>query len=78
MQSPYADVLYNDVYGAVAGKLTHAYWVGKTTVDGVVCDHLAFAASGMEWQIWVGPRRTHFPAGWRSPTSPSSASRGSW
>jgi len=57
----YADVLYSDVYGAVAKDLTHAYWVGKTTVDGVVCDHLAFAAPGLEWQIWLGPEKAPLP-----------------
>ena len=35
MQFPYADVLYSDVYATVTKDLTHAYWVGKTTVDGV-------------------------------------------
>jgi hypothetical protein len=58
---PYADVLYSDVYGAVTKDLTHAYWVGKTTVDGVVCDHLAFAGPGLEWQIWIGPETGPLP-----------------
>jgi hypothetical protein len=61
MQFPYADVLYSDVYGAVAKNLTHAYWVGKTTIDGVECDHLAFAAPGLEWQIWIGPQKDPLP-----------------
>ena len=54
---PCADVLYNDVYGALTKDLTHAYWVEKSTVDGVVCDHLAFAGPGVEWQIWIGPEK---------------------
>ena len=61
MQFPYADVLYSDVYGAVTNDLTHAYWVGKTTVDGIVCDHLAFAGPGIEWQIWLGPEKDPLP-----------------
>jgi hypothetical protein len=61
MQFPYADVLYSDVYGAVTNDLTHAYWVGKTTVDGIVCDHLAFAGPGVEWQIWLGPEKDPLP-----------------
>jgi hypothetical protein len=61
IQFPYADVLHSDVYGAVTKELTHAYWVGKTTVDGVVCDHLAFAGPGIEWQIWLGPEKDLLP-----------------
>lgn len=61
MQFPYADVLYSDVYGAVTKNLTHAYWVGKTRIDGVECDHLAFAAPGVEWQVWLGPEKEPLP-----------------
>jgi hypothetical protein len=58
---PCADVLYSDVYGTLTKDLTHAYWVDKSTVDGVVCDHLAFAGPGIEWQIWVGPEKDPLP-----------------
>ena len=78
MQFPYADVLYSDVYRAVTKDLTHAYWVGKTTVEGVACDHLAFAGPGIEWQVWLGPETIRCLAGWRSPTWRSNASPDSW
>jgi hypothetical protein len=58
---PFADVLYSDVYGTLTKGLTHAYWVDKSTVDGVECDHLAFAGPGVEWQIWIGPEKEPFP-----------------
>ncbi|MEI6084714.1 MAG: DUF2092 domain-containing protein [Verrucomicrobiota bacterium] len=58
---PYADLLYSNVYGAVTKDLTHAYWVGKSDVDGIVCDHLAFAGPGVEWQIWIGPEKNPLP-----------------
>jgi hypothetical protein len=58
---PSADMLYSDVYGNLTKDLTHAYWVDKSVVDGVQCDHLAFAAPGMEWQIWVGPEKDPLP-----------------
>lgn len=61
IQFPYADMLYSDVYAAVTKDLTHAYWVGKTTIDGMVCDHLAFAGPGLEWQIWLGPEKYPLP-----------------
>jgi hypothetical protein len=58
---PFADVLYSDMYGMLTKGLTHAYWVDKSTVDGVVCDHLAFAGPGIEWQIWIGPEKDPLP-----------------
>lgn len=61
MYFPFADVLYSDVYGVVTKGLTHAYWVDKSIVDGVECDHLAFAGPGVEWQIWVGPEKDPLP-----------------
>jgi hypothetical protein len=61
MHFPYSDVLVSDVYRAVTKDLTHAYWVGKTSVDGVECDHLAFAGPGIEWQLWIGPDKDPLP-----------------
>jgi hypothetical protein len=61
MYFPFADVLYSDVYGTVTKGLTHAYWVDKSTVGGVECDHLAFSGPGIEWQIWIGPEKNPLP-----------------
>jgi hypothetical protein len=58
---PFADLLYMDVYGTWTKGLTHAYWVDKSTVAGVPCEHLAFAGPGVEWQIWVGPEEDPLP-----------------
>jgi hypothetical protein len=58
---PSADMLYSDVYGNLTKDLTHAYWVEKSVVNGVQCDHLTFAAPGVEWQIWVGPEKDPLP-----------------
>jgi hypothetical protein len=32
--------------------------VGKAVIEGVVCDHLAFRAPDVDWQIWIqeGPQ----------------------
>jgi hypothetical protein len=61
MYFPFADVLYSDIYGRLTKDLTHAYWVDKSTVGGVECDHLAFAGPGIEWQVWVGPQKDPLP-----------------
>jgi hypothetical protein len=59
---PSADMLYSDVYSNLTRDITHACWLGKSAVAGVLCDHLAFAAPRMEWQIWVGPERDPLPS----------------
>ncbi len=58
---PSADVLYSDVYGNLTNGLTHAYWVNKSAINGVECNHLAFAGPGIEWQIWIGPEKDPLP-----------------
>ena len=58
---PFADVLNSDVYGSLTKDLKQAYWVQKSTVDGVSCNHLAFAGPDVEWQIWVGPENDPLP-----------------
>jgi hypothetical protein len=58
---PAGDMLYSDVYGNLVRDLTDACWVDKSTVDGVVCDHLAFAGPGIERQIWIGPEKDPLP-----------------
>lgn len=58
---PCADLLYSDVYASLAKDLTHAYWIDRSVVNGVPCDHLALGAPGVEWQIWVGPAKEPLP-----------------
>jgi hypothetical protein len=33
--------------------VTSGFVVGKGVVDGVRCDHLAFRAPHVDWQIWI-------------------------
>jgi len=61
MHFPYADILVSDVYRAVSTGLTHAYWVGRTTVDGFECDHVALAGPAFEAQLWIGPDKDPLP-----------------
>ena len=58
---PAAELLFSDVFGRLTGDITQACWVDKSVVEGVLCDHLAFAAPGVEWQIWVGPEDDALP-----------------
>jgi hypothetical protein len=58
---PYADFLYSDVFAALTKDLTYADAVGKVNVNGVPCEHLVFAGSDIEWQIWLGPEEDPLP-----------------
>jgi hypothetical protein len=58
---PFADVLSGDLYGNLTKDLTHACCVDKSAVDGLTCDHLGFAAPGVEFQVWVGPEQDPLP-----------------
>ena len=50
-----ADFLSSDPYAIFSKGLTNAYDVGTATIDGVVTEHLVFAAKGLEWQLWIDP-----------------------
>jgi len=53
-----AGLLFSDPYAALSSDLTSAMFVGRTSIDGIACDHLAFRADGVDWEIWIeaGPR----------------------
>lgn len=50
---PVSDFLVSDPYAMLTKGITSAFWVGRVIVDGAETDHLAFAAPGVEWQIWI-------------------------
>jgi len=50
---PFADVLYSDPYATLTKGLTSAFYAGYSIIRGAQCEHLAFAAPGLEWQIWI-------------------------
>jgi len=51
---PYADILTSDSYDELTGGMVNAIYVGRSIIDGVKTDHLAFSCKGVEWQIWIG------------------------
>lgn len=56
--APASDLLYTNAYDILMQDVTSGFVVGKSVVAGVRCDHLAFRAPNVDWQIWVeeGPR----------------------
>jgi hypothetical protein len=56
--APAGDLITQDAYARLMAGTTAGFVVGKSTIDGVRCDHLAFRGYGVDWQIWIedGPR----------------------
>lgn len=50
---PVSDLVYRNVFAIMMQDVTAAVVVGKTAIDGVVCDHLAFSRPGVDFQVWV-------------------------
>jgi hypothetical protein len=51
--APAGDLLYKNAYDILIEDVTSGFVVGKGVVDGVRCDHLAFRAPLVDWQIWI-------------------------
>ena len=51
--APAGDLLYKDAYAVLMDGVTEGFVVGKAVIEGVRCDHLAFRAPHVDWQIWI-------------------------
>ena len=51
--APAADLLYTNAYDILMQDVSSGFVVGKGVVDGMRCDHLAFRAPHVDWQIWT-------------------------
>lgn len=51
--APAGDLLYKNAYEILMTDVTGGFVVGKGVVEGVRCDHLAFRAPHVDWQIWI-------------------------
>lgn len=52
--APFFDILVPDPFASLTKDFTSAVLVGQSTISGVKADHLAFAAKGIDWEIWIG------------------------
>lgn len=46
-------LLLSNPYAALTRDLKSAMLVGRTSIRGVACDHLAFRAEGVDWEVWI-------------------------
>ncbi len=51
--APAGDILYQNAYDILMDGVTDGFVVGKAVIEGVLCDHLAFRAPHVDWQIWI-------------------------
>jgi hypothetical protein len=51
--APVSDLLYKNAYDILMDGVTEGFVVGKAVIEGVRCDHLAFRAPDVDWQIWI-------------------------
>ena len=48
-----ADLFYADLHEGLLTDVSSGTHLGQGVVGGVLCDHLAFRAAKVDWQIWV-------------------------
>jgi len=55
---PLADIVYADPYNILIANVVEGRWVGRHSIAGVPCNHLAFIQESIDWQIWIedGPK----------------------
>jgi len=50
---PSGDLIYTNSFELLTAPVTSGMVVGKSIIDGVRCDHLAFSGPVVDWQIWI-------------------------
>lgn len=61
VEMPLIDVLYTAASGALVEGARGGILVGESTIDGVLCDQLAFRHPTVDWQVWVAKGEPALP-----------------
>lgn len=59
--APAGDFLYKNAFEILMDNVSSAFVVGKSVVNGVRCDHLAFRSAASDWQLWVQEENPPLP-----------------
>ena len=59
--APAGDFIDKNAYEILMTDVSSGFVVGKSMVEGVLCDHLAFRASQVDWQIWIQEGKQPLP-----------------
>ena len=58
---PAADLLMSDAYGQLMPHVKDVKDLGGGVIRGIECDHLAFRAEDVDWQIWIARGQRPYP-----------------
>ena len=58
---PGADLLLPDVYDTLMDGVTDVKDLGSGVIGGTECDHLAFRAKEVDWQVWIAQGEHPYP-----------------
>jgi hypothetical protein len=58
---PAADLLLPNVYEELMRDVTDVKDLGSGVIGGTECDHLAFRAKEVDWQIWIAQGKNPYP-----------------
>jgi hypothetical protein len=58
---PVADLVYTYAFSLLMQDVAAAMVMDQTSINGVTCDHVAFALPGVEFQLWVAVGEKPFP-----------------
>lgn len=64
VEMPLIDVIYQSFAGTLTEAVRGGILVGESTVNGVLCDQLAFRQANVDWQLWVEKARARCRARW--------------
>ena len=53
IEIPLVDLFKWGTDNSAVAKITSAFDVGPSTVQGITCEHYAFRQEGLDWQIWI-------------------------
>lgn len=59
--APAGDFIDRNAYEILMTDVNSGFVVGKSMVEGVRCDHLAFRALQVDWQIWIQEGKQPLP-----------------
>lgn len=65
MPLPMADFLYSSPYDALIGPGSTGGYVGRETIDGVPCVHVAYQHPAVDWDLWVPEKGDPLPRKFR-------------
>jgi len=65
MPMPMADFLYSSPYESLIGTKSSGGYVGRETIDGVPCLHVAYTHPAVDWDLWVAEQGDPLPKKFR-------------